>query len=252
MISNLQEELSDAVQYYWATRSGQGEAQRESEDSTRGKRVEVLGGQQMDGFAGLIEDIMVEQTGIPEDSVKHDYHATLPGYYRHEKEWDTAVVHDGELLAAIEFKSQASSFGNNLNNRVEEALGNSTDLLQAYEEGVFEPSPAPWIGYLMLMADTEESRAPKTLREPNFEADEEFKDACYIDRMELLCLRMVRQRLVNNAAFILSDEERGLDGEYWEPNEELKFRRFCRSLIAHVEGQIDIQRDTFDTDGGTE
>lgn len=245
MIENLESEISEAVKYYWATLSGQAEAQRESEDSTRGRRAEVLGGQQMDGFAGLIEDILVD-AGIPRDSVKHDYHATIPGYFRHEKEWDTAVVHDDELLAAIEYKSLASSFGNNLNNRVEEALGNSTDLLQAYEEGVFEPSPAPWIGYLMLMADTEKSRKTPRLREPNFDADEAFKGASYVDRMELLCLRMVRQRLVNNAAFILSDEERGLEGEFWEPNEELQFRRFLRSLVAHVKGNIDIQQDTFD------
>ncbi len=121
MIDDLPQELSGAVQYYWATRSGQAEAQRQSEDSTRGMRAEVLGGRQMDSFAGLIEDILVAEAGIPRDSVKHDYHATLPGYFRHEKEWDTAVVHDGELLAAIEYKSQASSFGNNLNNRAEEA-----------------------------------------------------------------------------------------------------------------------------------
>lgn len=128
VIDDLSSELSDAVQYYWETRSGQGEEQRESEDSTRGRRAEVLGGQQMDSFAGLVEDIIVA-AGVPRDSVKHDYHATLPGYFRHEKEWDTAVVHDDELLAVVEYKSQASSFGNNLNNRAEEAIGNNTDLI---------------------------------------------------------------------------------------------------------------------------
>jgi hypothetical protein len=246
MLDNLSEELSDAVQYYWETRSGQAEEQRQSENSTRGRRAEVLGGQQMDGFAGLIEDILVEEVGIPRSSVKHDYHATLPGYFRHEKEWDTAVVHEDELFAAIEYKSQASSFGNNLNNRAEEAIGSNTDLIQAYEEGLFAPSPQPWIGYLFLMADVEESRAPTRLREPNFEADEEFQDASYIDRAELLLLRMVRQRLINNGAFILSDQEQGLDGEYWHPNEELRFGRFARSLVAHVEGNIDIQQERFD------
>lgn len=246
MIDDLESELSDAVQWYWETRSGQGAEHRESEDSARGRRAEVLGGTQMDGFAGLIEDILVE-SGVPRDAVKHDYHATLPGYYRHEKEWDTAVVHNGELLAVVEYKSQASSFGNNLNNRAEEAIGNNTDLLQAYEDGVFEPSPAPWIGYLMLMADNEESRNVPNLREPNFPADDEFQGATYIDRMELLCLRMVRQRLANSAAFVLSDEERGMDGEYWHPNEELKFTRFARSLTSYVEGHIDIQEDSFES-----
>jgi len=240
MIDNLESELSDAVQWYWETRSGQGATQRESEDSTRGRRAEVLGGQQMDGFAGLIEDIVVD-AGVPRDSVKHDYHATLPGFYRHEKEWDTAVVHDGELLAVVEYKSQASSFGNNLNNRAEEAIGNNTDIIEAYEEGVFAPSPQPFIGYLMLMADNDESRNVPQLREVNFDVDEQFRDATYVDRMELLCLRMVRKRLVNESAFILSDGTVGLDGEHWEPNGELKFERFARSLASHVSGYIDFE-----------
>lgn len=240
MIHNLESELSDAVQWYWETRSGQGAEQRESEDSTRGRRAEVLGGQQMDGFAGLVEDIVVE-AGVPRESVKHDYHATLPGFYRHEKEWDTAVVYDGKLLAVIEYKSQASSFGNNLNNRAEEAIGNNSDIIEAYEEGVFAPSPQPFIGYLMLMADNDESRNVPQVREVNFDVDDAFRDATYIDRMELLCLRMVRKRLVNESAFILSDEDTGLHGEHWEPNEELEFERFARSLASHVSGHIDVQ-----------
>ncbi len=245
MIENLDTEISDAVQWYWETLSGQADTQKESENTARGRRAEVLGGKQMSGFAGLIEDILVD-AGVPRESVRHDYHATLPGWFRHEKEWDTAVVHDGELLAALEYKSQASSFGNNLNNRTEEVIGSNTDLIQAYEEGLFAPSPQPWIGYLFLMADTDESRAPKTLREPNFEADEAFQDASYVDRMELLLLRMVRQRLITNGAYLLSDEQQGFEGKFWEPNEELTFRRFARSLVAHVQGSIDIQQDRFD------
>ena len=238
VFNNLSAEVSDAVRWYWETRSGQGKNQRASESKTRGRRAEVLGGKQMDGFAGLVEDLLVE-FGVPRASVVHDYHATLPGYYRHEKEWDTAVVHEGELLAVLEFKSQASSFGNNLNNRAEEVIGSNTDLFEAYEEGVFKPSPAPWAGYLMLMADTDASRRVPTLREPNFPVDDEFKDASYVDRMELLCLRMVRKRLVSAAAFILSDEERGLDGAYREPNGELRFDWFARSLLSHVQAHID-------------
>ncbi|MFB6202413.1 MAG: PaeR7I family type II restriction endonuclease [Halorhabdus sp.] len=243
MLEDLDSELRDAVRWYWETRSGQAEDQRDSQNSTRGKRAEVLGGKQMDSFAGLVQDILVA-AGVPESSVKHDYYATLPGYYRHEKEWDTAVVHDGELLAVVEYKSQASSFGNNLNNRVEEGVGSFTDLIEAYEDGVFAPSPQPWIGYVMLMADNEASRNVPRVREVNFPVDDEFEDATYVDRMELFCLRMVRQRVVNNAAFVLSDRERGIDGDYWEPNEELQFARFARSLASHVSGHIDSPADT--------
>jgi hypothetical protein len=98
----------------------------------------------------------------------------------------------------------------------------------------------------MLMGDNEQSRSVPNVCEPNFPVEDEFQDATYVDRMEILCLRMVRQRLVNNAAFILSDEETGLDGEFSEPNEELEFKRFARSLVSHTQGHIDIQQDRFD------
>jgi hypothetical protein len=105
MLDDLDAEVSDAVEYYYySTLSDQAEAQRRSERTARGRRAEVLGGRQMDGFAGLVEDLLHEETGVPRESIEHDYDATLPGYYRHEKEWDTAVVHDGELLAVVEYK----------------------------------------------------------------------------------------------------------------------------------------------------
>jgi hypothetical protein len=121
-------------------------------------------------------------------------------------------------------------------------------LGQAHEEGLFAPSPQPWMGYLFLMADVEKSRNEKQVREPNFAVDEVFQEASYIDRAEILLLRMVRQRLINNGAFILSNETKGLNGEYWQPNEELLFERFVRSLVAHVNGNIEIQEE-YQTDG---
>jgi hypothetical protein len=84
------DEVEDAVRWYWSTKSGQEEAQRESERSTRGKRASVLGGKQLDGFATLIEDILV-RNGIPDGSIVHDHDAVLPGHFRHAKRWDVAV-----------------------------------------------------------------------------------------------------------------------------------------------------------------
>lgn len=240
-LEDIEQQVADATSYYWATLSDQADVQLKSENAARGRRSQVLGGSQMDGFAQLIENALVD-AGVPRQAVLHDHDATLPGYYRATKRWDIAVVLDDELLAVMELKSIASSFGNNLNNRIEEAVGNNTDLYQAYEQGLFEPSPTPWVGYLILMADTEKSRTSVRIREPNFEVDDEFKDASYIDRSEQLCLRMVRQRLVDAATFITSRKEDGLDGHYDEPNEELTFRRYASSLVAHVQSHIDYEQ----------
>jgi len=32
-----------------------------------------------------------------------------------------------------------------------------------------------------------------------------------------------------------------MNGEHWEPNEELRFERFARSLASHVKANIDMQ-----------
>jgi hypothetical protein len=50
---------------------------------------------------------------------------------------------------------------------------------------------------------------------------------------------MLRKRLVNGAAFILSDRDDGIEGKYREPNKELRFERFARALTAHVSGYIE-------------
>ncbi len=235
-------DLSDAVQHYWATRADQSESAIEG---VEGAHSATRGGGHLDGIAQLIENLLMS-AGVPQESIHHDYYARLPGYFRAEKKFDTVVVHDDELLAVIEYKGMASSFGRNLNNRAEEAVGSFTDILEAYEEGLFEPSPAPWIGYIYLMADNEDSRNEVRLYEQHFDVDDEFADTTYVERIELLCLRMVRKRIVDNAAFILSDQERGLEGEYWEPNEELQFDRLAQSLIAHIQGNIDSQQQRFD------
>ena len=86
------------------------------------------------------------------------------------------MVVDGMLLATIELKVHVGpSFGNNFNNRVEEALGNSADLLTAYREGKFKPSQRPWLGWMMLLEDTPKSTTPVRVDEPHFEVFPEFQ-----------------------------------------------------------------------------
>ena len=63
------------------------------------------------------------------------------------------VVSGSNLVAAVEVKSQVGSFGNNFNNRVEEALGNATDFWTAYGKGIFKPSQKPWLGYLFMLEE---------------------------------------------------------------------------------------------------
>jgi hypothetical protein len=138
------------------------------------------------------------------------------------------------LVAALEFKSQIGSFGNNYNNRTEEAIGSATDIWAAYREGAFQPSIRPWLGYLMLLEDAPGSLRPVRAREPHFKVFPEFTDASYARRYEILLTKLVRERLYDSACFLMSNAEDGAKGGYREPDAELSFRNFTQSLLAKI------------------
>ncbi len=158
----------------------------------------------------------------------------IPGWFRPEKKWDLLVISDGQLLAGLEFKSQVGSFGNNYNNRTEEAIGSATDIWAAYREGAFKPSSRPWLGYMMLLEEAPGSTRPVKAREPHFKVFPEFKDASYGRRYEILLTKLVRERLYDSASFLLSDAKNGPRGYYREPVPELGFENFIASLLARA------------------
>ena len=172
---------------------------------------------------------------VPPECIATDKRVELPGWFRAEKKWDLVIVHNSELLAAVEFKSQVGpSFGNNFNNRTEEALGSATDIWAAYREGAFKPSARPFLGYLMLLEECPRSRTPVQVTEPHFPVFPEFKTASYRDRYAVLIEKLLRDRLYDGACFLLSSEPSATTGDYVEPHPELTFARFVTPLVAQV------------------
>ena len=156
----LEKRLRLAIKQFWTTRQSQALKQGANTGKRdAGQRTAVTGGAQMNGFVNLVRDLLCEN-GLPKAHVYCEKHIEIPGWYRPEKKWDLLVVADGQLLAGIEFKSQVRSFGNNYNNRTEEAIGSAVDVWAAYREGAFKPSARPWLGYLMLLEDTPKSTNP--------------------------------------------------------------------------------------------
>lgn len=228
------DQVSEAVKHFWCTRKKQ-DSQQGSSGGARdsGNRTAVTGGKQLDGFVEILASIL-KDNGMDEASI-HLKTTTLPGYFRPSKDWDIVVVHNNELLATIELKSHIGpSFGNNFNNRIEEALGSATDILAAYREGAFRPSHKPWIGWLMLLEDAPKSRGPVRVKEPHFSVFGEFKEKSYSERYEIFAERLMREQLYDAACLLLSDSDTGMQGVYAEPNNEVTFEKFARSLTAHV------------------
>jgi hypothetical protein len=231
-MSKVDPRIQAAVRYYWLTRNTQISAQAARGIIDQGFRGSVTGGRQLDGFVNLVYEILLEE-GIAEQEIYYKRNVELPGYFRAEKQWDLLVVADGALVAALEFKSQASSFGNNINNRTEEALGSATDLWTAYRERLIPLTPRPWVGYLALIADCPRSTVPVKVREPHFSVSPEFVDASYIERYAILLEKLMREGLYT-ATCLITSPENSLDGNYSEPVVDLSFFHFEASLRSHI------------------
>jgi hypothetical protein len=230
----IERKLRRAIKHFWSTRQSQSKNQgSKSGARDAGARTAVTGGRQMDGFVNLVREYLCTN-GLPGAHVYCDKRVELPGWYRPEKQWDLLIVAEGELLAGIEFKSQVGSFGNNFNNRTEEAIGSATDIWAAYREGAFKPSSRPWLGYMMLLEEAPGSMRPVKAQEPHFKVFPEFKAASYGKRYEILLTKLVRERLYDSACFLLSDAKHGAKGHYREPASELTFEKFIASLLARV------------------
>jgi hypothetical protein len=234
VLSNLPPHVRGAVRFYWETRSKQLEKQAGSGAKDQGLRSAVTGGAQMDGFIELLTKLVIE-AGVDRSNIYYQELLELPGYFRPTKQWDFLVVVKGQLLAALEAKSQVGpSFGNNFNNRTEEAMGSALDLWTAFREKAFGTGVRPWLGYLFLLDDCPKSRAPVAVKEPHFEVLQEFRNSSYAKRYELFCRRLVLERHYDSAAFLLSGSQTGLKGDYIEPAADLNFQKFAQSLVAQV------------------
>lgn len=194
----------------------------------------MTGGKHGDGFIGLMASIL-RDAGIPDAKIFTSQKKTLPCYYRPSKDWDLIVKVGDDLIAVIEVKAHVGSFGNNFNNRVEEALGSATDFWAAYSEATFKPSARPWLGYLMMLEEAPGStRACKPKLLPHYPMREEFAGLSYARRYEIFCERLVRDRHYDATCFLMSSAKDGKRGKYSEPSAELSFRNFAASLSARA------------------
>ena len=244
----VEQRLVSAVQNYWDTRAKNKHKQIEAKKVDAGARGEVTGGTQMAALELLVADILCT-AGFKRLDVRTRTSLELPGYFRATKKWDLIVIADKQLVLAMEFKSQAGkSIGNNVNNRSEEAVGSAKDLWTAYREGRFgEGAPTPFLGYLFLLEDRDNAKKPVANKEPYFEVDPAFKGTprqgkgqgavrfdgvSYAKRYELLCRRLVLERIYTAACFLTATNSSATVVSH--PAEDLSFARFAAALRGHA------------------
>ena len=232
---DYEQKAREAVKAFWGNREVARQKQIEAGKADQGERAGVTAGKNMDGFLALVLDI-IKANGLAHAEI-HQNRAmlTLPGYFRPTKLWDLLVIYKGELIAAIELKSQVGpSFGNNFNNRTEEAIGTAHDLWTAYREEAFGKQPRPFVGWLIMVEDASGSRSPVRDSSPHFAVFEEFKDASYLKRYDLLCQRLVQEQLYTTAAIIAAERSAVDTGDFTNLSDMTSLKAFITSLAGHV------------------
>ena len=189
----------------------------------------------MDGFISLIVDL-IHANGLGHAEIHLKRSAlTLPGFFRPTKLWDLLITYKGELIAGIELKSQVGpSFGNNFNNRAEEAIGTGHDFWTAYRENAFGEQPRPFVAWLMLVEDATESQSPVCNATPHFPVFPEFNDASYLARYDQLCQKLMREQLYSVASLITSKREASVTGEFASFSDMTSIKTFVTSFAGHV------------------
>lgn len=233
-LADYETKAREAVKAFWGNREEARQKQIEAGKVDQGERSSVTAGQNMNGFLTLIIDL-IEANGLPTASVHLKRRVvTLPGYFRPTKLWDLIVMHQGHLVAAVELKSQVGSFGNNFNNRTEEAIGTAVDFRTAFREGAFGESPAPFTGWLMLVEDAPKSRSPVRDSSPHFPVLPEFQGASYAERYSVLCKKLMHEKLYTAATVLTSPRSARETGEYGELSSLTGLKTFVTGLAGHV------------------
>ena len=231
--------VSNAVKSFWTVRENEG----------------VRSGRTLDAIADLLAWV-VHDNGLPNAEIMTGRKAQVPGFFRPTKSWDLLIMNNGILIAAIELKSIADSFGKNTNNRNEEALGSGIDIKEAFAENAFEGLIRLFTGYLILVEDCEETTTPVQIQMKRFRAMEAFMDdpyerdnvyvrdrngdypsingVSYLERFDILCRRMMQKQLYTAACVVKSPRTAINDGRHGAVTRDTSIRAFLASLASHV------------------
>jgi Restriction endonuclease XhoI len=219
-----------AIEQFWQDRAGQMARQRAKGLNDAGTRGSVTGGTHLHAVRDVIRQVVLDA------GLTHAESNRLPGFYRAAKTWDTVVMHNGSVLAIVELKSQVGSFGNNMNNRIEEMVGQSADIWKATRERLLGPV-RPWFGYVMILEADEKSTRSQASKNTVLPVDPVFDRASYVDQYDIALDRLRLEGDMN--AVCLATTNRHDDNPVNYPNPTMTFGHFARSLRLRLEEVAD-------------
>ncbi len=245
-LNGIDQGIAEAVMHFWTERSENG----------------VRAGKTLDGFESVIKWV-VRNNGMPDADIITGRQAQIPGYFRPTKSWDILVMSQGTLVAVIELKSIADSFGKNINNRNEEVLGSGIDVKEAFAEDAFEGITRLFTGYVILVEDCPETQSSVAIHMKQFRAMSEFMAApetrqslyqrgqnglypsipgvSYMKRFDILCRRLMQKNLYTSAAVVTTPRSAIQDGCFGAVTQETGIMAFMSTLASHIENIATIQ-----------
>lgn len=219
-----------AVGEFWGIRDDQIRRQLESGNVDAGSRGAVTGGGHLKPIEDLVQQVLTD-VGVPASCVHRGRQrgTRLPGWFRELKNWDLVVLDRDQVVLTVECKSQVGSFGNNLNNRIEEAIGQTYDYWKASEE-VFS-GLRPWFGYVMLVEDSPASTGPVRTQPSVVRPDATFINRSYVDRYAIAFDRLYKERLLDAVVFAHAEKGSALPTY---PEAAMSFGHFAVALQNRV------------------
>ena len=97
----------------------------------------------------------------------------------------------------------------------------------------------PWLGYLFLLEEAPGSTRPVRVKQPFFEVDSIFVGASYKKRYEILCRRLVLERLYDAACFVTASADPS--SPIHEPSPDLSFGAFAKAIRARAAGLLAME-----------
>jgi hypothetical protein len=118
-------------------------------------------------------------------------------------------------------------------------IGNATDVWTAFCEGRLGPI-RPFLGYFFLLEDVPRVHLPVRPSEPYFPVDSIFKGASYSQRYQILCQRLVLERLYDAACLTLATPT--MPTRVSHPRPELDLAQFAAQLQERARAFVQVQR----------
>jgi hypothetical protein len=231
-MSQTDADLDLAMRAYWALKQSQFDTAEAMQSTAEGSAKAVRGGGHFEPVVKLIASFFTD-AGYPVSSIHAKGHATiLPAYLRPTKNWDLVVVHREVLVAAIEVKALGGpSFGNNYNNRLEEAIGCSVDMTAANAANLVGPE-RPWLGYFYVIEDHPKSQHIVRERSSrSFPVEPVWGNRSYQTRYSITGRRLLDSKMYDAVCYLVSSADNPTPTE---PEPALDWTHFAAAIRARI------------------